>query len=271
MDTTLDGVPVDERADPVAMMAARLARRGIDPAAVAQVPTLADPRGDIMSREEAAEFFTDHALRALGHYADGEFDFDRLPEINKHVAVWVDGLQPDTRTEVWQPLLLLRGVVGCGKTSQLFCMLRRQVLRMAGAGRRYRWYFITHRNLAAAIQPNSGRDPDRLMHNLMTADLVVLDDLGDFNTQDWGKAADATSRLINHRAHHRLPLACTTNSPFSRGRAVREQEEQLGTRIAVLADALDDRAIGRLKGGWVIDMPQTDYRAAQGRQFGPDQ
>lgn len=268
IELALDGQTLDDGADLTAAVNRALRRRNIDPATIDLDKPVLDPRGNVWtSPEEAAQHFTENALRALAVHADGEFDFDRLPEINEHVANWVEGQKRDPQAD---PLLLLRGQVGCGKTSQLFCLLRALVLHHARAAQRYPWYFITHRNLAAAVQPGSGRDPDRLVSLLTSArGVVVLDDLGDYNTQDFGRGADVTSRIINHRAHHRLPTAMSTNSPFYRGEKAAEVERQTGVRVAVLADAIDDRAISRLKGGWVVTLPQIDYREAQGKRFGP--
>jgi DNA replication protein DnaC len=265
---TFDGEVVDEHADIRELMAAKLAARNIDPAVMDEPDdTILDPRGNVWyDRNEAVQHLTEHALRALTVYADGEFDFDRLPPTNEYVEMWAAAHRKDPSTD---PLLMLRGTIGCGKTSQLIVLLRDLVLHYVELGRHFRWFFITHRNFAAAMQPGSGRDPDALMHRLMTADLVVLDDLGDFNTQDFGKGADATSRLINHRAHHRLPLVTSSNLPFVRGSKVLEAEERNGKRIAVLGDTLDDRAISRLKSGWTVTMPEIDHRASQGRRFGP--
>lgn len=267
-DLAVDGRPIVAGADLGDAVRQALRRRGIDPASVDLDKPVLDPRGNVWeSAQEATEHFTEHALRVLGVFADGEFDFDRLPPINEHVANWCASQRRDPSED---PLLVLRGQVGCGKTSQLFNLLRELILWHAGRAERYVWYFITHRNLAAAVQPGSGRDPDRLINQLMTATgVVVIDDAGDYNTQDFGRGADVTSRIINHRAHHRLPTALSTNSPFTRTDKIRERERELGRPIAVLADSLDDRAISRLKSGWVITMPQVDHREAQGRRFGP--
>lgn len=259
----LFGQQAEPGTDVLAVVSQALARRNIDPARVEEIDDVLDLRGNVMDRDEAARWHTEHALRALGNYADGEFDLDQLPEINRHVARWVD-IQKRNPREV--ATLVLQGVVGCGKTSQAFCLLRDLVLWHASRGDHYTWYFMTHRRFAAAVQPGSGRDPDALMHRLMTADLVVLDDLGDFNTQDFGRAADATSRLINHRAHHRLATVYDTNLPFVRDEGVREAEAEFGP-IAVLSDTLDGRALSRLQSGWTITMPEIDHRAAQGKVF----
>lgn len=266
MSTELElfGHPIEPGTDPLEIAAQLLARRDIDPARLAGTDKLLDPRGNVMDREEAAQWHTEHALRALGNYADGEFDFDRLPPICRPVADWVALQRRNPRQAA---SLVLQGVIGCGKTSQVFCLLRDLLLWHAGRGERYTWYFITHRKLAAAVQPGSGRDRDSLMRRLMTADLVVLDDLGDYNTQDFGKGEDVTSILINHRSHHQLATVYTTNLPFLRDDGVREAELAGGQRIAVLADVLDGRAISRLQAGWVVAMPEIDHRASQGRVF----
>jgi hypothetical protein len=260
----VDGAVVDPEADVADVLAAALRRRGIDPARLDDPTPVLDPRGNVMDRDEAVAHFTEHGLRALAHYADGDFDFDRLPAMNEHVARWIEHHKRDPQ-EV--STLVLQGAVGCGKTSQCFCLLRHLVLWYAQQGRRFTWYYITHRNLAAAVQPSSGRDPDTMIQQLMHADLVVVDDLGDYNTQDFGRAADATSRIIHHRAHHRLPTVYDTNLPYIRDEAVRGAEEQAGQRIAVLADTLDGRAISRLASGWTVAMPQVDYRMLTGQVF----
>lgn len=265
---TVDGQAVGAGVDLGSMITRSLLRRGIDPQRLerelADPRPVQDPRGNVMNRDEAAAWHTEQSLRALGHYADGEFDFDRLPQTNEYVKMWIEEHKKDPKIA---PTLVLQGTVGCGKTSQCFCLLRELVLWYARQGRRFAWYFITHRNFAAAMCPGSGRDPDALMHRLMSADLVVLDDLGDFNNQDWGHTGNHTSRLINHRAHHRLPTVYPTNSPFKRTAEIKAAEMEHG-RIAVLADTLDDRAVSRLGGGWVVVMPEVDYRAQAGRRFG---
>lgn len=265
---TVDGQIVGAGVDLSDMIARSLLRRGLDPELVerelSRPEPVQDPRGNVMDRAEASAWHTEQALRALSHYADGEFDFDRLPEVNEYVKMWIEEHKKDPQAA---PTLVLQGTTGCGKTSQCFCLLKELVLWYAERGERFAWYFITHRNFAAAVQPGSGRDPDALMHRLMTADLVVVDDLGDFNSQDWGKAADYTSRLINHRAHHRLPTVYDTNSPFTRTPEI-QAAEQVHGRIAVLADTLDSRALSRLGGGWTVVMPEVDYRMLAGRRFG---
>lgn len=256
---TVDGQLVDADADLGDLLTRAALRRGIDPKQLDPALSPMDPRGNIIEGAEAVEFFTGNAAPALDRICRGAFAPDRLPEFKKSVWEWVAQQKSDP-AEV--PFLLLRGVTGCGKTSQSVLALRELVFWHAEQGRHYTWYFITHREFSAAIQPGSGRDPDALMHRLMTADLVVLSDLGDVNNQDFGRTQDKTSRLINHRYHHQLPMICETNLPFYRNP---DKPEHAG--IAVLADFIDDRAISRLNSGWKIQFPAIDHRAAQGRTF----
>lgn len=262
---TVDGIIVDEQAELGDLLAGALRRRGIDPGRLADDTPVLNPRGNVLTREEAVDWLTKQARKALGYVADGEFTLDRLPaDLYEPAALWVQAFKDEPRSA---PILTLRGTTGCGKTTCALGIVRDLVFWHADRAEHFSWYFITHRKFAAAVQPGSGRDPDTLMHRLMTADLVVFDDLGDYNNQDFGKAADYTARLINHRAHHHLPTVYDTNLPFARGPKVLQQEAAEGRRIATLEDTLDGRVISRLRGGWVATMPEVDHRLSQGRRF----
>jgi hypothetical protein len=261
---TVDGQTLRDESGLDDMLARIAISKGIDPARLDDPTPVQDPRGNVLERDDLIEVLIKQGLSALSHYADGEFDFDRLPPMNKHVKAWAELHKKDPQ-EVCN--LVLQGAVGCGKTSQCFCLLDDLVPWYARQARRFVWYYMTNRNLAAAVQPGSGRDPDALISKLMWADLLVLDDLGDYNTQDFGRAADATSRIIHHRAHHRLPTVYDTNLPYTRDERVEAAERENGIRIATLADTLDGRAISRLQSGWTVALPQVDYRAAQGKVF----
>lgn len=261
---TLDGQVVDADADPGDLLTRAALRRGIDPAQLDPSLSPMDPRGNIIEGDEAVAFFTGNADKALHKVMNGVFAGDELPPMVGPVREWV---AEHRRDPVSAPFLLLRGITGCGKTSQSIALLEELVHWYAGGGRRFTWQFITHREFSAAIQPGSGRDPDALMHRLKTADLVVLSDLGDVNNQDFGKTQDKTSILINHRYHHKLPTVIETNLPFVRNAAATAEEAETGQRISVLADYIDDRAISRLRSGWKVTLPAIDHRAAQGRSF----
>lgn len=261
---TLDGEIVAAGADLGDLLTRAAARHGIDLAQLDPALSPMDPRGNIIEGAEAVEFFAGNAEKALRKVMDGVFADGELPPLVEPVRLWITEHCKDPAEA---PFLLLRGITGCGKTSQSIGLLNQLVHWYAGHGRRFTWYFITHREFSAAMQPGSGRDPDALMLRLMSADLVILSDLGDVNNQDFGRTQDKTSRLINHRYHHKLPLVCETNLPFVRGANAQAEEEKSGNRIAVLADYIDDRAISRLRGGWKVTLPAIDHRAALGRSF----
>lgn len=260
----IDGLPVTDDADLGALLLQGAARRGIDPQLLLFDPEPIDPRGNIPTEQELVDFFTGHAEVALARIMAGMFAEDDLPELNEYVMRWVQdhkGPAPDAAS------LLLRGITGSGKTSQSILALRDLVLWHAHQGKHFTWRFITHRNFSAALQKNSGQDPETLMTQLMNADLLVFSDLGDVNNQDFGLTQTHTSRLINHRWHHKMPSIYETNLSFTRTEAVRKAEAETGQRIAVLADFIDDRAISRLRGGWTVTLPAIDHRVKQGRSF----
>lgn len=259
----VDGQLVDPGADLGDTLMRAALRRGIDPELLAFDPDPIDPRGNIMSPAEAMQFYGGNADKALDAICAGVFAPDRLPAMYPYVRDWVQ-LQKDTPATA--PILLLRGITGCGKTSQSVLALRELVTWHAQRAERFAWYFITHRNLSSALQKNSGRDPQALMNQLFKADLVVLSDLGDVNNNDFGVTQNETSRLINHRGHYQLPTIYETNLAFHRN-----PNDPAQAGIAVLADYVDDRSISRLNGGWKINMPGTDYRATQGHTFPPIQ
>jgi DNA replication protein DnaC len=241
-----------------------LARRGIDPERALDPTPVLDPRGNVMDHDETVAWRTELTQMSLQNVAAGEFDLNRLPPLHEFTAEWVETQKRDPQSA---PILVLFGDVGCGKTTQAIAGTAELAMHHARAGRIYCWYFITHRNFSAAVRSGKA-EAEALMDRLMHADLVVKDDLGDYNTQDFGVAADYTSRLINHRAHFRLPTIYTTNLLYKRDAVVEEMERQMQRRIATLADTLDDRAISRLMGGWTAPLPEIDHRAAQGRVMG---
>lgn len=265
----IDGEPVSKQTGIADGIMRSLLRRGLDPELMQRHLTdpepLQDPRGNIMTRDEAVEWFTETGLVALRRQAAGEFALDRLPALDTYVAQWFEQHCHDPHAA---PLLMLQGIIGCGKTSQALALQREIVLWNARQARRYVWLFVTHRTLAAEVQPGPGRDPDRIVQELMDADGVVIDDIGDFNAEDFGRAASATSRIINYRAHHHKTSIFTSNLPYDRTPELAAAERELGERIAVLRDFLDPRAISRLRGGWTVALPEIDYRAAQGRTLG---
>jgi DNA polymerase III delta prime subunit len=220
-----------------------------------------------MTRDELIEYLIEQGMDRLAHYAAGEFDIDQLPALHPFAAEWVQQHLAD-RTEA--PWLILVGPVGCGKTSQSLAAARYLIGEYA---RRYlrqmEWRFVAHRDFAARVQRGGETDADQvLQHFAETKDLLIFSDLGDFNPQDFGRAASYTAQLINHRYHYALPTIYETNLLYRRTPEVERLEQDNGLSIATLDRLLDDRAIDRLMAGWTAPLPEINYRRSRGRVMG---
>ncbi len=228
----------------------------------------AEPRysQQTMTFDEKVAWLTERGLEGLRQAAVGEFGLDRLPPMHPFSAEWAAQQLRDPDVAPW---LVLVGPVGCGKTSQSFCIARHLVLEHAKRGERYDWRFVTHRNFAAKVQRGSDEDADQVLKRYAEIQgLLIFSDLGDFNSQDFGRAVDYTSRLINHRYHHRLPTIYETNLLYNRDEYVEAMEQELGRPIATMDAVLDDRVIDRLQAGWTAPLPGINYRQQQGRVMG---
>lgn len=254
----------DLQAQLLARLRKLAADRGTDVATLLEGPDPLDPDGWNLPDPEKIALRLENADLALRNVGGAEYSPDRLPEINRHVERWVQ-LQLSDPQQV--PFLVLQGTVGCGKTSQLFVGTGELARGYARRNQALDWQFTTHRNFAAEIRPGGDDDPEAALRKYMTARLTGLDDLGDYNTQDFGRAVDATVRLINHRYQHKLAMICTTNLPFRRSPEVVEAERVNGVHIATLADTLDGRVLSRLESGWQIVLPEVDHRMRAGQRF----
>jgi hypothetical protein len=256
----IDGRPATDLA---AAIAAASDRRGI--AAAAPEPQESRYSEQTMTRDEKVEWLTEQGLDALRRQATGEFDLDKLPPLHEFTAEWVQQQLADPGMAPW---LVLVGPLGCGKTSQSFAAARHLVLEHARRGERYDWRFVTHRNFAAKVQRGSAEDADEVLQRYAHLNgLLIFSDLGDFNNQDFGRAVDYTSQLVNYRYHHRLPTIYETNLLYNHDEDVAALERELGRPVATMDAILDDRVIDRLKAGWTAPLPEINYRRSQGRMM----
>lgn len=219
-----------------------------------------------MTFEEKVDWLREQGIAALRQQATGEFDLDELPPMHEYTAEWVQHQLIDPTEAPW---LVLVGIPGCGKTSQSFCAARHLVLEHAKRGESYPWRFVTHRNFAAKVQRGSDEDPEEVMRRYgHFKGLLIFSDLGDFNNQDFGRAVDYTSRLVNHRYQFKLPTIYETNLLYYRTDEIAALEQELGRPIATMDTLLDDRVIERLRAGWTAPLPDINYRASKGRVMG---
>lgn len=125
------------------------------------------------------------------------------------VADWVRELlnatgQMGSRLGKGRSLLLL-GDVGRGKTHEGFAAIR----AIAAAGISVRWQAMTEGDLFARLRPRQGVDSETEFQSIVTAPLLLLDDLGSAKTSEWTE--EITYRVINQRYERVLPTILTSN------------------------------------------------------------
>jgi len=257
----VDGRVTGDLAEAVTQAAAR---RGVAPAD--PEPAVERYSEKTMTFDEKVAWLVEQGLEALRRQATGVFDLDKLPKMHEYTAEWAQQQLVDPEAAPW---LILVGPTGCGKTSQSFCAARHLVLEHARRGRHYDWRFVTNRNFAGRVQRGSAEDADQVLaYYAELKGLLIFSDLGDFNNQDFGRAADYTARLVNHRYHHKLPTIYETNLLYKRDDYVAAMEQQIGRPIATMDALLDDRVIDRLQEGWTAMLPEVNYRQPKGRMMG---
>lgn len=100
--------------------------------------------------------------------------------------------------------LLLAGQVGTGKTHHAYAALAAVIRGRAALGKLCQPAAATHSSVIAAARPE-GEGLDRFI----TADLLVLDDLGSANVTAWN--VDVVYQVIDTRWAEMLPTIYTTN------------------------------------------------------------
>lgn len=175
------------------------------------------------------------------------FDWDRHPKLRsaKRVIVdWYNGL-PDSGA------LVLAGDVGCGKTH-----LAEAVADLYG-----RWRLSIYEEIALikhiqATYSDKGRSEEKVFRDLFRPDLLILDDLGTYKTDNEAFLSNVYNRLFNeYLTVMGRPMLITTNlSAFGK----RGMENRIGVRsFSRLCDAL-----GKLNDGRYVDLfGIPDFRA----------
>lgn len=146
---------------------------------------------------------TDQRMRIPRAFADA--DVARLDRQQRDAITEIVGEYPS------QPMLVLYGNVGAGKTYAAVVALRESYHRTGKRGAFWPVIDLLERYRATF-------DADRAVESVATIDaemrrthLLVLDDLGKQKSSEW--AEQQLFRLIDERHRERKPLIVTTNTP----------------------------------------------------------
>lgn len=189
----------------------------------------------------ADEMTHDEILERIGvpaRYISASWETWRPPpKMPAQVADKVELLRSWQGTDPAETTVTLTGPPGVGKTHLATATIRRWV----EAGRRgARWIAISRMNEALRDEV-AGRSSASLMPRLISASLLVLDDLGAQRETDW--TLDRLYLLLSERYDEMRPTIITTNLSL----------DQIGERI-------DARIASRLVEGLVVHMRLDDYR-----------
>lgn len=175
------------------------------------------------------------------------FDWDRHPKLRpaKRVIVdWYNGLTRDFFTDnCTSRALVLAGDVGCGKTH-----LADALADLYG---RWRIAYYDELELIKNIQASydqPGQNENSIMRSMFRQDLLIIDDLGTYHTNNTDWLDNIYGRIFNdYLTVKAKPILITTNLPmFGEGGMV----ERIGTRsFSRLCEAL-----GKLEQGRYIDL-----------------
>ncbi|WP_265820949.1 ATP-binding protein [Geovibrio ferrireducens] len=124
--------------------------------------------------------------------------------------------------------LVLHGGVGSGKTMLACCVLRELALK----GKEV--LFRTVPNLLAAVRSamdETGKLPENVLREVITAEVIILDDLGAEYTTEWAK--ECIYRIVNDRYNEMRQTIYTSNfRPDSGGEIARTLGRRVTSRLA---------------------------------------
>lgn len=233
--------PLDNT-DSMATFRARLAARGLDPAALDapdDQPNPDEPGHPEFHRRARAQFAVARWQAATPpRYQNARADHPGVTAWAMLTAADLDSARS----------LLLTGTTGTGKTHQAYGALR--MLAEAGPAR-YELVATTAADMYGRLRP--GATPGGTEHELgrlARVPLLLLDDLGSAKASEWTE--EITYRLINERYNHCRLTIFTSNLPAS---APAGQPDLVG--------ALGDRIVSRLaEMTTIVPMTGADRRRA---------
>lgn len=185
------------------------------------------------------------------------FDWDRHPKLRpakKVIVDWYNGL-PDSGA------LVLAGDVGCGKTH-----LADAIADLYG---RWRISFYEEINLIKHIQDTYGskdKSEEKIFRDLFRPELLVLDDLGTYETTNLSFLSNVYNRIFNEfLTVKRKPILITTNIPMyiynDKGEVV---PGGMGMRIGTRSFSRLCEALGKLEQGRYIDLFRIEDMRIEG-------
>lgn len=184
-------------------------------------------------------------IKLEGNLAKWEaFDWDRHPKLRpakKIIVDWYNGLPNNSGA------LVLAGDVGCGKTH-----LADAIADLYG---RWRISYFEEIELVKKIQAtysDKGQSEESIIRTLVRADLLILDDLGTYETKNMSWLSNLYNMIFNdYLTVKAKPLLITTNLPMFIFNADNEvvpggMSTRIGARsFSRLCDALGKKGQGR--------------------------
>lgn len=164
--------------------------------------------------------------------------------------------------------LLFTGSIGTGKTHLAICVLK-GILDKGGTG-----IFYHFQDLIKKIQNSFNRNvqatESEILEPILTAEVLVLDELGASKPSDW--VFDTIAHILNTRYNERRTTILTTNYPNSDALLVPGtvlsvfEEAREALRNETLGDRIGERMRSRIQEMcMVVEMVGPDYRKKEKR------
>jgi DNA replication protein DnaC len=122
------------------------------------------------------------------------------------------------------PSLLLLGPTGVGKSHTVYGAIR----QLAQTGLLTNWKFCTAPDLYGGLRPRFGVDAEHQFQEILSASLLVVDDLGAARSTEW--VEEINYRLVNTRYEQQKPTIYVSNLTNPQLREV--LPERVASRLA---------------------------------------